>query len=195
MAIFWLQPHSYISWFWVVSSKYNEYFPEIIYYSIWVCIILQLQIGLAYDLGGYCCAGLGKKPPDESAQKTDFSALSLTGRIVKGVFKSDDLNLQAPALRVGGKGKANLNNDTVDYLVKAKLVDTLKAQQAGSVDDLSGLLIPVRIKGPFTDPKIDVQLDEMLKAQSKAKIAQQKAKLKAQIAEEKAALIQRVQRV
>ncbi len=130
----------------------------------------------------------GKKPPDESAQKTDFSALSLTGRIVKGVFKSDDLNLQAPALRVGGKGKANLNNDTVDYLVKAKLVDTLKAQQAGSVDDLSGLLIPVRIKGPFTDPKIDVQLDEMLKAQSKAKIAQQKAKLKAQIAEEKAAL-------
>jgi AsmA protein len=103
----------------------------------------------------------GQKAPDESARKTDFSALSLTGNIINGVFHSDDLNLQAPALRVGGEGKANLNNNTVDYLVKAKLVGTLEAQEAGKGDDLSGLLIPVRIKGPFTAPDIDVQLDEM----------------------------------
>ena len=108
--------------------------------------------------------------------------------MINGVFKSDDLNLQAPALRVGGKGQADLNNDTVDYLVKAKLVGTLKAQEAGSVDDLSGLLIPVRIKGPFASPDIDVQLDEMLKAQTDAKLAEEKARLKAQVEAEKAAL-------
>ena len=130
----------------------------------------------------------GKKAPDESAEKTDFSALSLSGKITGGVFQSDDLDLQAPALRVGGKGKANLNNDTVDYLVNAKLVGSLKGQEAGSQDELSGLLIPVRIVGPFTDPSIDVQLDEMLKAQGDAKIAAEKARLKAKIDQEKAAL-------
>lgn len=130
----------------------------------------------------------GKTPPPESAEKTDFSALSLTGKINKGVFSSDDLDLQAPTLRVGGKGEADLNNDTVDYLVKAKLVGTLKGQEGGTQDELSGLLIPVRIKGPFTDPDIDVQLDEMLKAQSDAAIAAEKARLRAEIDKEKAAL-------
>ncbi len=130
----------------------------------------------------------GQPGPDEEAQKTDFSALSLTGKIRKGVFSSDDLDLQAPALRVGGEGKADLNNETVDYLVKTKLVKTLDGQEGGSQDELSGLLIPVRIKGPFTDPDIDVQLDEMLKAQSATQIAAEKAKLEAQIAKQKAAL-------
>ncbi|MDH5355516.1 MAG: AsmA family protein [Gammaproteobacteria bacterium] len=130
----------------------------------------------------------GQPAPEGDVQKTDFSALSLTGKIKSGVFSSNDLDLQAPALRVGGEGQADLNNETVDYLVKAKLVKTLDGQEGGSQDELSGLLIPVRIKGPFTDPDIDVQLDEMLKAQSAAKIAAEKARLEAQIAEEKAAL-------
>jgi len=137
----------------------------------------------------------GKKSPDASAQKTDFSSLTLTGKIANGVFTSDDLDLQAPVIRVGGKGKANLNNDTVNYLVNAKIVGTLKGQEGGSFDDLSGLLIPVRIKGPFTDPKIDVQFDEMLKAKTEAEKAKikaaldaEKSALKKQLAEEKSAL-------
>jgi len=130
----------------------------------------------------------GKNPPVELAKKTDFSALSLTGKITGGVFSSDDLNLQAPVLRVGGKGQVNLNNDTLDYLVNAKLVGTLQGQQGSTRDQLSGLLIPVRIEGPFTKPNIDVQLDEMLKAKGDAKIAAEKAKLKAKLDIQKAAL-------
>ncbi len=130
----------------------------------------------------------GKNPPVELAKKTDFSALSLTGKITRGVFSSDDLNLQAPVLRVGGKGQVNLNNDTLDYLVNAKLVGTLQGQQGSTRDQLSGLLIPVRIEGPFTKPNIDVQLDEMLKAKGDAKIAAEKAKLKAKLDIQKAAL-------
>ncbi|MCP4493549.1 MAG: AsmA family protein [Gammaproteobacteria bacterium] len=130
----------------------------------------------------------GQAMPDAGAQTTDFSSLSLTGKIERGVFSSNDLNLQAPALRVSGAGKANLNSDSLNYLVKAKLVGSLQGQQGDSSDELSGLLIPVRIKGPFTDPDIDVQLDEMLKAHNAQKIAAEKAKLKAEIEAEKAAL-------
>lgn len=137
--------------------------------------------------------------PPQQLQTTDFSALSLSGKIKNGVFSSNDLNLQAPLLRVGGEGKANLNDNTVDYLVKAKLVGTVAGQDGGGQDELKGLLIPVRIKGPFESPDIDVQLDEMLKgiaaklraeeqAKLKAKIEKQKAELERQLEAEKAAL-------
>ncbi len=111
--------------------------------------------------------------------------------INSGVFSSDDLDIQAPALRVDGKGSADINREVVDYLVNAKLVVTSKGQQGGSADDLAGLSIPVRIKGPFTEPKVDVQLDEMLKAKvdaEKAKIKAQAAKFKAEIEAQKKAL-------
>jgi AsmA protein len=137
----------------------------------------------------------GKKSPSEEALKTDFSSLTISGVIRKGVFSSDDLELQAPLLRVGGRGSANLNNEFIDYLVNAKLVGTIEGQQGETGDELAGLEIPVRIKGPFSDPKIDVLLEEMLKAKVdaekarlKAKIEKQKAELKRQLEAEKKAL-------
>ena len=123
----------------------------------------------------------GKKPPSDKTLKTDFSSLTISGVIRNGVFTSDDLELQAPLLRVGGRGKANLNREVVDYLVNAKLVGTIEGQQGDVADELAGLEIPVRIKGPFSDPEIDVQLDEMLKA----KVDAEKERLKAKIEKEK----------
>lgn len=138
----------------------------------------------------------GKKPPPEETLKTDFSSLTISGVIRKGVFSSDDLELQAPLLRVGGRGSANLNSEFIDYLVNAKLVGTIEGQKGETGDELAGLEIPVRIKGPFSDPKIEVRLEEMLKAKVdaekarlKAKIEKQKAELKRQLEAEKKALV------
>ncbi|MFT5657836.1 MAG: AsmA protein [Gammaproteobacteria bacterium] len=128
----------------------------------------------------------GKPAPSNQARKTDFSSLELSGQIVNGIFSSDDLNLQAPIMRVSGEGQANLNDSTVNYLVRAKLVATTKGQEGGEADQLAGILIPVRIDGPFADPKIDVQLDEMLKGQAAQKMAEAKAKLEAELEQQKA---------
>jgi len=126
----------------------------------------------------------GKKVPEQEVEQTDFSALSLSGVINNGVLSSDDLNIEAPLIRVGGQGSANLVQETVDYLVNAKLVGTTKGQQGGEADDLSGLEIPVAISGPWLSPKIDVQLDEMMKA----RLDVEKARLRDQVAKEKAAV-------
>ena len=143
----------------------------------------------------------GQKPPPLENLKTDFSSLSLSGVIRNGVFSSDDLDLQAPLLRVGGKGSADLNSEVVDYLVRAKVVGTTKGQEGGEADELAGLEIPVSIQGPFIGPKIDVLLDEMLKARAdaekarlKAEIEAQKEELKRQIEAEKKALAESKQR-
>ena len=134
----------------------------------------------------------GKESPPLENLKTDFSSLSLSGVIRNGVFSSNDLDLQAPLLRASGRGSADLNNETVDYQVDTKLVGSVKGQEGEAADELAGLAIPVSIKGPFADPKIDVLLDEMLKARAdaekealKAKADAEKAKLKAEIEAEK----------
>jgi len=137
----------------------------------------------------------GEALPPPQTLKTDFSALSLSGEIRNGIFSSDDLDLHAPLLRAGGKGRANLNKETIDYLIEAKLVGSVEGQQGKSADELAGLAIPVQIKGPFSDPKIDVLLDEMLKARAgaekerlKAEIEAQKQELQQQLEAEKKAL-------
>ncbi|MDH3629552.1 MAG: AsmA family protein [Gammaproteobacteria bacterium] len=131
----------------------------------------------------------GKEAPPAEALKTDFSSLTISGVIKNGVFSSDDLDLQAPLLRVGGKGSANLNSEEIDYQVNAKLVESVEGQQSGSADDLAGLEIPVGIKGPFNAPKIDVLLDEMMKA----KVDAEKAKIKAEIDKQKEELKQQLE--
>ena len=131
----------------------------------------------------------GKEAPSAETLKTDFSALTISGVIKNGVFSSDDLDLQAPLLRVSGKGSANLNTEMIDYQVNAKLVKSIEGQQGGSGDELAGLEIPARIKGPFSAPKIDVLLDEMMKA----KVDAEKAKLKAEIEKQKDELKQQLE--
>lgn len=131
----------------------------------------------------------GKEAPPAETLKTDFSSLTISGVIKNGVFLSDDLDLQAPLLRVGGKGNANLNTEEIDYQVNAKLVESIEGQQGDSSDDLAGLEIPVGIKGPFNAPKIDVLLDEMMKA----KVDAEKAKLKAEIDKQKEELKQQLE--
>ena len=137
----------------------------------------------------------GQAPPPKEAKKTDFSSLTLSGVIKNGVFSSRDLDLQAPLLRVDGQGSADLNRELVDYRVNAKLVGTVEGQQGKAADELAGLAIPVSIKGAFTEPEIDVLLDEILKqradqekAKVKAEIEAQKNQIKKQLEAEKKAL-------
>ena len=144
---------------------------------------------------------LGKDVGEESeteAPKTDFSALSASAKIAKGVVTSSDLNLLSPLLRVGGDGSVALPAELVDYTVKLVLTSSLEGQGGKSIDEIKGLRIPLRIKGTFTELSEDfvgtvrkgIQdgLKADLKAQADEKVAAEKAKLKAKADEEKAKL-------
>lgn len=120
----------------------------------------------------------GGPEPDEALQQTDFTALSLSGAIRDGVFFSDDLELLSPLIRVGGEGQVDLVQNTLDYTVKAKVVGSLTGQDGGSINQLGGLLIPVNISGPFTGPKIDILLDELMKERARQELEAQKARIK-----------------
>ena len=86
--------------------------------------------------------------------KTDFTELSGTYVIQKGVLRNQDLKMLAPLVRVTGKGRVGLPPQDVDYLAEAKLVASLEGQ--GGNEALAGLPIPVHVHGPWSNIKYDI---------------------------------------
>lgn len=115
----------------------------------------------------------GKAAPNEP-QQTDFTELGGSAKITNGVVDNRDLQAKSPLLRISGAGQVNLPADSVDYVLTTELVKSLEGQ--GGAQDLSGVPIPVRIKGPLTDPGYSVDLQSVLKSkveeQAKQKIEQ-----------------------
>ena len=85
-------------------------------------------------------------------EKTDFSELSGNFAIERGIIKNNDLLMKGPLLRMSGKGSVSLPAETVDYQLSPKLVASLRGQ--GGRGDLQGVVVPLRVKGPWASPKI-----------------------------------------
>jgi AsmA protein len=83
------------------------------------------------------------------AQQTDFSELSGTFKISKGIVSNSDLFMASPLLRVTGKGTADMPKRTVDYRVNPKAVTDARGQ--GGDTAITGIAVPVLITGPWHD--------------------------------------------
>lgn len=102
-------------------------------------------------------------------QQTDFAALTASGNIVDGVYQSTALDLKNPLFRLGGEGNVDLVREQIDFLAKPTIAATSKGQGGKELDELSGLTIPVRITGPLSDPKLSLDLGNVLKDKAKAR--------------------------
>jgi AsmA protein len=93
-------------------------------------------------------AELSPKPGDE----TRFTHLGGTAQVQAGVLRNEDLAIDAPGLaRVTGKGRVDLTQDRIDYVL------TL-----GSV--------PLRIEGPFTALKYRPDTKALVKKEAEKKL-------------------------
>ncbi|SMP43129.1 AsmA family protein [Noviherbaspirillum suwonense] len=103
----------------------------------------------------------GTVPPQSgtgnAAEKSDFSELTGSFNIVRGIARNQDLRAKSPLLRVEGAGNIDFGEDRLDYLVKATIVSTLQGQGGPELQALKGLTVPVRLSGPFTS--IGYQVD------------------------------------
>ncbi len=81
---------------------------------------------------------------------TVFDTLYTTFTIEKGNLLNDDLTLKLPQASAAGEGRVGLGARDIDYLFTPRLLD------GGSRD---GLAIPVRIRGPWANPKITPDLE------------------------------------
>ena len=80
---------------------------------------------------------------------TAFSSLDARFVIRDGMARNDDLDLRSPLLRVRGAGEIDLARETVDYLARVSVADTLPGRGGTGLAALRGATIPVRLAGPF----------------------------------------------
>ena len=116
-------------------------------------------------------SGSNSTQKTDTAQKTDFSSLAVSFDIANGVASSNDLNVMAPLFRIGGEGRVNLVNNSLDYLAKASVVATSTGQGGKTLDSgLNGVTVPVRLYGPFTGVQWELRFKELAKEAAKAKL-------------------------
>ena len=115
-----------------------------------------------------------------SSEKTDFSELSATLLAQNGVIHNDDLSAKSPLLRLAGQGTVDLPGKQLDYLLKASVVGTAVGQDGRELNELKGVTLPVRIKGPLATPGYALDFANMLSDSAKASLQEQKAALQQQ---------------
>ena len=93
-------------------------------------------------------------------QKTDFSLLEASFVIKDGIAQNSDLKLLGPLVRITGGGEVDLLRQALDYRTQPKLVATLEGQ--GGSETLTGVEVPVIIKGPWSNPKIYPDIEGIL---------------------------------
>ncbi len=93
----------------------------------------------------------------EPSLKTDFSKLSATFVMKDGVARNNDLELTSPLLRLTGAGNVDVGGEQLNYVAKPKLVASLEGQGQNVQND--GLEIPVRIEGPWANPRISPDIE------------------------------------
>jgi AsmA protein len=84
-----------------------------------------------------------------TADKTDFSEMTATFVVKNGIATSSDLDAKSPLLRLAGGGSVNLVEAALDYTAKVTVVETLKGQDGRPVNELRGVTVPLRLRGPF----------------------------------------------
>lgn len=88
-------------------------------------------------------------------QSTDFSELSGSFTIARGILTNNDLKMLSPLVRIAGNGTVNMPKQTLNYRVEPTLVGSLEGQGGSTA---SGLEVPVVISGPWSDPSFSPDL-------------------------------------
>jgi AsmA protein len=117
------------------------------------------------------------------ASETRFAQMSATLNLNDNVITNDDLNIKAPAFRIGGKGEINLVPQTLDYETLINVVNTNEGQGGKNSNDLKGLTIPVRFYGDINNPQYQIDVAALLKANANQEIADKKDELRQKAAE------------
>jgi len=92
--------------------------------------------------------------------RTEFTELSVAADIQEGVGTVSDIRLLGPFVRMSGAGRFDIAAQTIDMRLDPRVVASLDGQ--GSDFDVSGLGMPILVKGPLSGPAIYPDLSALL---------------------------------
>ncbi|RXJ73635.1 AsmA family protein [Veronia nyctiphanis] len=103
-------------------------------------------------------------------RKTDFSGLTATFKLGKGVASTNNVKLEAPLVRVRSEGQTSLVKETLDFDVFVSVVETSKGQGGKDIDELKDVTIPVNVFGTWQAPDYNIDFKTLLKANASKKL-------------------------
>lgn len=103
----------------------------------------------------------------DQSEQTDFTALTGSMNFSNGIGKNTDLYLASPLIRMTGSGTVDLPKTHLDYRLVTGIVDSIEGQ--GTKDSSTGFKVPVKIKGPFHDVSINLDMSKAAEDEVKDK--------------------------
>ena len=105
-------------------------------------------------------------PAPAQPARTRFSEVTATGKVVDGIMNIDDFHAELPFMQLDGAGSVNLVEATVDYGLRARILE--KPELMGDVtqaeiDDLTKTVLPVKITGSLAEPTFGLDLESLAK--------------------------------
>jgi AsmA protein len=135
----------------------------------------QLILGKWYDKVKFA----QEKNPDKEVRVFDSMRGSI--RIKSGVAYNKDFLAISRVADLRGDGYANLNTTQIDYTMNVVPKKSLAFSLGGHTYELKDKVIPTRVTGSWSDPKIDYGIDDVYKDEFKQTAVYKKT----QAAEEK----------
>jgi AsmA protein len=123
-------------------------------------------------------------PEPRNPPRTEFSALSASGVVTKGVFKNDDLLAELPFLRLTGNGTVDFVTTEMDYSMQARVLqkpEFVSGATEQELNDFTQAVIPLRITGPLASPSIRPDVQAMIKARAKKEVEKKTDELKGRL--------------
>ncbi len=117
-------------------------------------------------------------PKNNAPLETDFARISGSAKITNGILDNRNLRATLPHARVKGQGKVNLVSEQLDYRLDVKFTSAATGQGGKTWEQMNKVPLPIYIKGPFTQPQIEVDYQSVLKALAKQELKKQEQKLK-----------------
>jgi AsmA protein len=116
-------------------------------------------IDLTQTLSGWRTAPQGGSTTvaGDAGRQTDFSQLNASLDFRDGVGHNTDLDGRSEFLNVAGEGSIDLARSRIDYLLRARVVNTAGGRAGPEMVMLNGVMVPVELRGPFGDVQWQVR--------------------------------------
>lgn len=108
---------------------------------------------------------------------TEFTEIRSQLALKGPLWRTEDLLLTSPLLRLTGKGQIDAERRKLDFTVLATLLGTGLAHGDRWLEDLVDQPIPIRIEGPWASPGVRPDLKGIAEARARERLEKEKDKL------------------
>jgi len=93
--------------------------------------------------------------PIGDQQDTPFTKMNVSFQVRNGIMNSNDLNIQSALPLIRGKGSINLNNNTLDYVLKTSTNQQI-VELVGLDKSLVGVPVRINLRGNLAKPSYSI---------------------------------------